>query len=66
MAATRVLELATPNVGTASDVICCPGLDFCLLANATSIPIANGIQQIFDNLTISTTSAIFDSTSRAA
>jgi sulfite reductase (NADPH) hemoprotein beta-component len=44
------LELATPNVGTASDVICCPGLDFCSLANATSIPIANGIQQIFDNL----------------
>ncbi|WP_026609669.1 nitrite/sulfite reductase [Methylocaldum szegediense] len=44
------LELATPNIGTASDIICCPGLDFCALANATSIPIANGIQQIFDNL----------------
>ncbi|HYE35852.1 nitrite/sulfite reductase [Methylocaldum sp.] len=46
----KALELATPNIGTATDVICCPGLDFCSLANATSIPIANGIQQIFDNL----------------
>ncbi|MBP1148473.1 MULTISPECIES: nitrite/sulfite reductase [Methylocaldum] len=46
----KSLELATPNIGTATDIICCPGLDFCSLANATSIPIANGIQQIFDNL----------------
>jgi sulfite reductase (NADPH) hemoprotein beta-component len=46
----KILRLATPNVGTASDLICCPGLDFCSLANATSIPIANGIQQIFDSL----------------
>jgi sulfite reductase (NADPH) hemoprotein beta-component len=46
----KSLELAAPNIGTASDIICCPGLDFCSLANATSIPIANGIQQIFDNL----------------
>jgi sulfite reductase (NADPH) hemoprotein beta-component len=44
------LGLATPNIGTATDIICCPGLDFCSLANATSIPIANGIQRIFDNL----------------
>jgi sulfite reductase (NADPH) hemoprotein beta-component len=44
------LQLATPNVGTASDIICCPGLDFCSLANASSISIANGIQRIFDNL----------------
>jgi sulfite reductase (NADPH) hemoprotein beta-component len=46
----RSLELASANIGTAADVICCPGLDFCSLANATSIPIANGIQQLFDNL----------------
>jgi len=42
------LELAAANIGTASDIICCPGLDFCSLANATSIPIANGIQQLFE------------------
>ena len=44
------LNLATPNVGTATDMITCPGLDFCSLANAVSIPIANGIQSLFDNL----------------
>jgi sulfite reductase (NADPH) hemoprotein beta-component len=46
----KALQLATPNIGTASDIISCPGLDFCSLANATSIPIANGIQQLFDSL----------------
>jgi sulfite reductase (NADPH) hemoprotein beta-component len=45
----KALNLATPNVGTATDIICCPGLDFCSLANATSIPIANGIQSLFDS-----------------
>jgi sulfite reductase (NADPH) hemoprotein beta-component len=44
------LKLATPNVGTATDMITCPGLDFCSLANASSISIANGIQKIFDSL----------------
>jgi sulfite reductase (NADPH) hemoprotein beta-component len=44
------LNLATPNIGTAGDIICCPGLDYCSLANASAIPIANGIQQVFDNL----------------
>ena len=39
------LGLATPNIGTATDMICCPGLDFCSLANASSIPIALEIQQ---------------------
>ncbi|MCK5188721.1 MAG: nitrite/sulfite reductase, partial [Methylococcales bacterium] len=34
------LSLATPNIGTATDMICCPGLDFCALANAGSIGIA--------------------------
>jgi sulfite reductase (NADPH) hemoprotein beta-component len=34
------LNLATPNIGKATDMICCPGLDFCSLANASSIPVA--------------------------
>ena len=37
------LELATPNIGLASDIIACPGLDYCALANARSIPIAQDI-----------------------
>lgn len=44
------LDLATANVGTATDMITCPGLDFCSLANAASIPIANGIQSLFDDM----------------
>jgi sulfite reductase (NADPH) hemoprotein beta-component len=44
------LELATPNIGTLTDMICCPGLDFCGLANAGSIPIAKQIQARFDDL----------------
>jgi sulfite reductase (NADPH) hemoprotein beta-component len=42
------LGLATPNIGTVTDMITCPGLEFCSLANASSIPIANGIQALFD------------------
>lgn len=42
--------LATPNIGLLTDIICCPGGDFCSLANAKSIPIAEGIQMQFDNL----------------
>jgi len=34
------LNLATANIGKATDMICCPGLDFCSLANASSIPVA--------------------------
>jgi len=45
----KLLELATPNVGTATDMITCPGLDFCSLANAASIPVANAIQALFDS-----------------
>ena len=37
------LELATPNLGLLTDIICCPGLDYCALANARSIPIAQDI-----------------------
>ncbi|MFT5429588.1 MAG: sulfite reductase (NADPH) hemoprotein beta-component [Myxococcota bacterium] len=42
--------LATANIGTLQDMICCPGLDFCSLANATSIPIAKAINERFDDL----------------
>jgi sulfite reductase (NADPH) hemoprotein beta-component len=41
---------ATPNVGLLTDIICCPGGDFCSLANAKSIPIAEAIQRRFDDL----------------
>ncbi len=46
----RAHGLASPNVGLLSDIICCPGGDFCSLANAKSIPIAIAIQMQFDNL----------------
>ncbi|MDX1605717.1 MAG: nitrite/sulfite reductase [Candidatus Competibacterales bacterium] len=46
----RELGLATPNIGTLTDMICCPGLDFCSLANAGAIPIARQIQDRFDRL----------------
>ena len=42
--------LATPNMNTLTDIICCPGLDFCGLANATSIPLAKEINERFDDL----------------
>ena len=41
---------ATPNIGLLSDIICCPGGDFCALANAKSSPVAEAIQERFDNL----------------
>jgi len=44
------LKLATANIGTATDMICCPGLDFCSLANAGSIGIANEIHQTLDDM----------------
>lgn len=44
------LELATPNVGMASDIIACPGLDYCALATARSIPIAQELSQRFANI----------------
>ncbi len=42
--------LATPNIGTLTDIICCPGLDFCSLANATSISIVTDINERFNDL----------------
>lgn len=46
----KTLSLATPNVGLLTDIICCPGGDFCSLANAKSIPIAESIQAVFDDM----------------
>ncbi len=46
----RTAGLATPNIGLLTDIVCCPGGDFCSLANAKSIPIAQAIQQRFDDL----------------
>jgi sulfite reductase (NADPH) hemoprotein beta-component len=46
----RALGLATPNIGLITDMICCPGGDFCSLANAKSIPIAQALQDRFDDL----------------
>ncbi len=41
--------LATANIGTLTDIICCPGLDFCSLANAGSIDVARLINERFDD-----------------
>ena len=46
----QAIGLATPNNGLLTDIICCPGGDFCSLANARSIPIAETIQRHFDDL----------------
>jgi sulfite reductase (NADPH) hemoprotein beta-component len=46
----RPLGLATPNIGLLTDNVCCPGGDFCSLANAKSIPIADAIARRFDDL----------------
>src|SRR4051812_3950230 len=48
--AARVLGLATPNLGLLTNIISCPGGDFCALANAKSIPVAEAIQRAFDDL----------------
>jgi sulfite reductase (NADPH) hemoprotein beta-component len=41
------LGLATPNLDSITDIICCPGLDYCALANARSIPVAMDIRKRF-------------------
>lgn len=46
----RELGLATPNIGLLSDLICCPGLDFCSLANAGSIGVAADIMDRFEDM----------------
>ena len=42
--------LATPNIGLLTNIVSCPGIDYCSLANAASIPVAQAIQQQFDDL----------------
>ena len=46
----KALGFATPTLGTMLDMICCPGGDYCSLANAKSIPIAEDIQRRFSDL----------------
>jgi len=46
----RALGLATPNLGLITNIIACPGGDFCSLANAKSIPVAEALQRRFDDL----------------
>ena len=46
----RKSRLATPNIGLLTDIIACPGGDFCALANAVAIPVAQSIQARFDDL----------------
>jgi len=46
----KPLGLATPNIGLLTNIIACPGGDFCSLANAKSLPVAEAIQQRFDDL----------------
>ncbi len=46
----KALGLATPTLGLLTDMICCPGGDFCALANAKSLPIAEALQNAFDDL----------------
>ncbi|MGO2264289.1 MULTISPECIES: nitrite/sulfite reductase [Halomonas] len=46
----EALGLANPTVGTLADLICCPGGDYCALANAKSIPVAQSIQERFEDL----------------
>jgi sulfite reductase (NADPH) hemoprotein beta-component len=46
----KSLELATPNAGLITDIIACPGLDYCDLANARAIPVAQKISERFAEL----------------
>lgn len=46
----ETLGMANPTVGTLNDIICCPGGDYCSLANAVSIPIAQALQERFEDL----------------
>ncbi len=48
--ALRALGLAVPNIGLLTNIIACPGGDFCSLANARSIPVAEAIRQRFEDL----------------
>lgn len=49
-AALKSAGLATPNIGLLTDMIACPGGDYCALANARSIPVAEAIRARFEDL----------------
>lgn len=49
-AAAKEIGVSAPFTGTLADMVCCPGGDFCSLANAKSIPLVETIQRRFDNL----------------
>ncbi|MFT4769849.1 MAG: sulfite reductase (NADPH) hemoprotein beta-component, partial [Glaciecola sp.] len=48
--ALQPLGLAASNAGHITDMICCPGGDFCSLANAKSIPVAQALQERFETM----------------
>jgi sulfite reductase (NADPH) hemoprotein beta-component len=48
--AAKALGVATPNIGLLTNIIACPGGDFCSLANAKSLPVADAITRRFDDL----------------
>jgi len=48
--AAKEASFATPNIGLLTDMIACPGGDFCALANARSIPVAASITERFDDI----------------
>lgn len=48
--ALKELGLATPNIGLLTDMICCPGLDYCSLANASSISVSQDINDRFESM----------------
>ena len=50
LARLAAVDLATPNAGLITDIIACPGLDYCSLANARSIPISQRISERFEDL----------------
>ncbi|WP_375691560.1 nitrite/sulfite reductase [Pseudooceanicola sp. LIPI14-2-Ac024] len=49
-AALKAADLATANIGLISDIIACPGMDYCALATARSIPVAQEIAERFEDL----------------
>jgi sulfite reductase (NADPH) hemoprotein beta-component len=46
----KKLGMATANIGLLTDMICCPGGDFCTLANARSIPLAKALAECFEDM----------------
>ena len=50
--ALKAAGLSTANIGLLSDIIACPGMDYCALATARSIPVAQAIARRFDDLKI--------------